>query len=140
MLEIEDLMLEGSSVVPMSTREVIQVLSAGTHHLVERLREMGSSTQGVRMPAEASIRDTDALGGPVRNRAQTVDEPASASLLPRVSLGPADDVASTANASTARDEGRDARDIEPHLQSSDYLYDYVVLGLLDIVASIRVPV
>jgi hypothetical protein len=136
MLELEDLMLDGSPVDPMSTREVIQVLNAGTH-LVERLREMGAPAQGDRMPAETSIRDTDALGGPVRDRAQSVDEPASAHLLPRVSLGPGDDVARTANASTVRDEGRDTR--EPQLRSSDYLYDYVVLGLLDMIASTRVP-
>ena len=84
------------------------------------------------MPAEASTRDTDVLGGPVRARAQSADELAAASLLPRVSIGPADEVARTANASTARDEGRDRRDSEPELRSSDYLYDYVVLGLLDV--------
>jgi hypothetical protein len=137
MLEIEDLMLEDSSVDPMSTHELIQVLNAGAYHLVERLMEMGYPAQGGRMPAEASVRDTDALGVPVRDSNQSVDEPVSASLLPRVSLGLAEDVPRTANASAARDEGRDTREIEPQLQSSDYLYDYVVLGLLDRVASIR---
>ena len=130
MLEIEDLMLDGPPVDPMSKREVVQVLSAGTYHLVETLRAMGSPSQGGHMLAEASIRDIDVLGGSVHARAQSADEPASAPLLPRVSLGPTDDVAAT------EDEGLDTRDTEPELRSSDYLYDYVVLGLLDMVASI----
>ncbi len=135
MLEIEDLMLDGSPVDPMSKREVIQVLNAGTHHLVETLREMGSPAQGGRMPAEVSLPANDTLAGRVPARAQGADEPASAPPLPRVSLGPTDKVARTANASTADDEGRHTRDMEPELRSSDYLYDYVVLGLLDMVAS-----
>jgi hypothetical protein len=125
MLEIEDLMLDGSPVDPMSAREVIQVLSAGADRLVERLREMGAPAQR-RGPAEADIRDTDAPGSAGRDQAP----------LPRLRLGPADDAAMTANAFAARDEGTDTRDIEPQLRSSDYLYDYVVLGLLDMAASI----
>jgi hypothetical protein len=135
MLEIEDLMLDGSPVDPMSTREVIQVLNAGAHHLAETLRQMGSPAQGG-LPANAPRRDTDVLGAPAR--AHSADAPAAATLLPRVSLGPADDVVPTANASGARDEGRDIRDSEPVLQSSDYLYDYVVLGLLDVVGGMRI--
>ena len=138
MLEIEDLMLDGSQVDPMSKRDVIQVLNAGAHHLAETLRQMGCPAQGGRMPAEAPTRDADVLGGPVRGRAQSADEPAAATLLPRVSLGPAGDMARTANAFAPRDEGRDTRSSEPELRSSDYLYDYVVLGLLDVVGGIRI--
>ena len=47
-----------------------------------------------------------------------------------------DDAAVTANASGAGDAGRDTEDIEPPLQSSDYLFDYVVLGLLEVVAGV----
>jgi hypothetical protein len=133
MLEIEDLMLDGSLLDPMSKHEVIQVLSAGTHDLLETLRVMGSPGQDGRVLAEASIRDIDALDRPARASA---DEPASAPLLPRVSLGPTDDVAQSAKASATQDGGLDMRDTEPELRSSDYLYDYVVLGLLDMVASI----
>jgi hypothetical protein len=125
MLEIEDLMLDGSPVYSMSKREVIQVLNAGTHHIMETLREVGSPFQGSRMPAEASIRDIDVLDHG-REPTQSSDEPALAPPLPRVSLGPTDEV----------DEGRDTREIEPQLRSSDYLYDFVVLGLLEMVAGI----
>lgn len=133
MLEIEDLMLDGSPVDPMSTREVIQVLGAGVDRLAERLREMGAAAQ-VRGPVEADNRDNDAPGGAVRDRAQSDRVPAGAAPLPLLSLGPVDDAAATANASGAGDDGRDTRDIGPPLQSSDYLFDYVVLGLLEVVA------
>lgn len=137
MLEIEDLMLDGSPADPMSTREVIQVLNAGAHHLAETLRQMGSPAQGGRMPAERSTSDTDVPSGVVRAHDQSADALAAATLLPRVSLGPANDAARTANASAARDEGQDTRDSEPELRSSDYLYDFVVLGLLDVVGGMR---
>lgn len=139
MLEVEDLMLDGSPVDSMSTREMIQLLNAGGQRLGETLRQMGSPAQGGRTPAEASARDNGAFGGdPVRPPAQVAGEPAAAKVLPRVSLGPADDVARTENASAARDEHRDTRDSEPELRSSDYLYDYVVLGLLDVVGGMRI--
>ena len=126
MLEIEDLMLDSSPVYSMRKREVIQVLNGGAHHLIEMLKQMGSSETG-RMRAEASIRDND-LAGYGRAPAQSAEEPASAPLLPRVSLGPTDEV----------DEDRDMREIEPQLRSSDYLYDYVVLGLLEMAAGIGI--
>jgi hypothetical protein len=138
MLEIEDLMLDGSPVDSMSTREVIQLLNAGAHHLAGMVRQLGSPAQGARMPAKAPTPETDVLGGPVAARAQSADALAAATPLPRVSLGPADDVTRIANASGARDEGRDIRDSEPVLQSSDYLYDYVVLGLLDMVGGMQI--
>ena len=70
MLEIEDLMLDGSPVDPMSTREVIQVLGAGVDRLAERLREMGAPTQD-RGPVETDNRDNDVPGGAVpRSRAE----------------------------------------------------------------------
>jgi hypothetical protein len=134
MLEIEDLMLDGSPVEPMSKREVIQVLSAGILHFAEALREMGSPPQGRGMPTTVT-RDSNVPDDPARTRAESGDEPASAPLLPRLSLGPADAAARTADASAGRDEGYDARDVWPELRSSDYLYDYVVLGLLDMVSS-----
>jgi hypothetical protein len=133
MLEIEDLMLDGSPVDPMSTREVIQVLGAGVDRLAERLRAMGAPAQG-RGPVEADRRDNDAPGGSVRDRAQSARAHAVATPLPLISLGPVDDAAVNANASGASDDGRDTSDIGPPLRSSDYLFDYVVLGLLDVVA------
>lgn len=133
MLEIEDLMLDGSPVDSMSTREVIQVLNAGAHRLAETLRQAGSAPQDGRMPARGSTGDTDVPGGPVRTHNQSADELAAATLLPRVRFGPTDDAARTGSASAARDEGHDTRGNEPELLSSDYLYDFVVLGMLDVV-------
>ena len=41
----------------------------------------------------ASIRETDVLGDSLRNIAESTGEPASGPVLPRVSLGPTDDIA-----------------------------------------------
>ncbi len=65
------------------------------------------------------------LGDPGGARVKNAGDPASAAQLPRVSLGP-----------EADEEDRDTRDTEPELRSSDYLYDYVVIGLLDVIGSI----
>jgi hypothetical protein len=135
MLEIEDLMLAGSPVEPMSKREITPVLGAGIFHLAERLKEMGAPPQGRRM-ATTLRRDTDVSADSALAHAESGNEQVSTSPLPRLSLGPADDFARTRHASAARDEDSDAKDIWPDLQSSDYLYEYVVLGLLDIVGSI----
>ena len=137
MLEIEDLMLDGSPVDPMSTSEVLQVLNASVGRLAESLRQMGSPRQVDRMQAEPSTPATDVLRAPATAGVQSPDDPTGATLMPRVSLGPASSGTMTANNSVPRDAGRDTRDSEPQLQSSDYLYDYVVLGLLDAVGGMR---
>lgn len=123
MLEIEDLMLDGPPLDSISAREVIHVLNAGAHRLADTLMRMGSAQKG-RTPAEP-FPDTAPLTGSVRGRAGSVDE-AAASVMPRVSLGPSDSVALVV------DESPDSRSRAPELLASDYLYDYVVLGFLDV--------
>ena len=137
MLEIEDLMLDSSPIDLMSMREVIQVLNGGAHRLIEMLREIGSPLRSGHMAVAASIRETDVLGDSLRNIAESTGNPASGPVLPRVSLGPTDDIAGSAQAFVgAAGEGWETRGMMPELQSSDYLYDYVVLGLLDMVGRI----
>jgi len=49
-----------------------------------------------------------------------------------VRFGPARDVIAIAKGSSAREGGTEAAESWPELLSSDYLYDYVVLGFLDV--------
>ncbi len=136
MLEIEDLMLDGSPADPMSTPELVQMLNASGHQLAETLIRMGSAAQGGRMPTDVSSRNADMLDSPVSPGGQSADEPAAA-ILPRLSLGPSDDGGPTANVATARSNDGGTGTSEPELKSSDYLYDYVVLGLLEVVGGMR---
>jgi hypothetical protein len=131
MLEIEDLMLDDSPIEPISIAELIQILNAGGQNLAETLRRMGSPVQEGRMP-DGFNRNGDMPGALVRTGAQSADE-STAGILPRVTLGPADDVSRRANLSAPRTEDGAMERSEPELKSSDYLYDYVVLGLLDVV-------
>ncbi len=135
MLEIEDLMLDDSPIEPMSIAELSRILNAGGHNLAETLRRMGSPVQDGRMP-DGSNRNGDMLGGVVRTGAQSADE-SIAGILPRVTLGPADDMSRIANVSGRLTEDGAMDRSEPELTSSDYLYDYVVLGLLDVVGGMR---
>lgn len=135
MLEIEDLMLGGSSVELTTTREVIDVLNSGGYHLVEMLRQLGFPTQAGPTDGEAPAPDRDMVA--VTAHAQIPNAPAAVALPPRVSLGPGDDVAGAPNSYAARDEERDRNDNAPELRSSDYLYDYVVLGLLDVLSETK---
>jgi hypothetical protein len=135
MLEIEDLMLDDSPVDLMSIPELIRILNAGGHHLAETLRRMGSPAEDGRMQDGANP-TTELLGSLARTGAQSADE-STAGILPRVTLGPADHMELTANVSAPRNvDGRTGSN-EPELKSSDYLYDYVVLGLLDVVGGMR---
>jgi hypothetical protein len=136
MLEIEDLMLDGSTVDSINNVELTQVLKAGAHNLVEVLRRVGSGAQDSRVPPEASDGEPDLLGHPVRARAQGTDVSGAASVLPRVSFGPAHDGVASARHSPAREEALEGVQREPELRSSDYLYDYVVLGFLDVLGGI----
>ena len=62
---------------------------------------------------------------------------AEATDLPRVSFGPARAAPASAGQSPARDERLEGIQREPELLSSDYLYDYVVLGVLDVLGGTR---
>lgn len=132
MLEIEDLMLDGSPADSMTTFELTQVLSGGAHNLVDALRRMGSGPQPVAKPAETIGGEPEPLADRVGARVEGTDMPVAGTPLPRVSFGPAHGAVAAAAAFPARDEGAEAIHREPQLQSSDYLYDYVVIGFLDL--------
>jgi hypothetical protein len=131
MLEIEDIMLDASSLDPMSTAEVVQVLRGRAHRLAEALARMGSRKEG-RATAESFAADTEVSAGSVGRAPDGGRDEPSITHLPRVRLGPADSVAALADASAVGPEHPDARPRELELQASDYLYDFVVLGLLDV--------
>jgi hypothetical protein len=135
MLEIEDLMLDGSPADSMTTFELTQVLNAGVHNLVDALRRMGSGPHAVAKPAET-------VGGEPESEIRRVGAPVEGTDMPgatplaRVSFGPARG-AIAADAFPASGVGAEAIPSEPELQSSDYLYDFVVLGLLDLLGGHR---
>jgi len=137
MLEIEDVMLDGPPVELMSRREVTSVLSAHAHDLGDTLRRMGAPGLGDGLPVGASADDADVLDGSVHALTQNAVESVEDIALPRLSLGPEDELPRTTTASTAPDADRDALGDEPELQSSDYLYGYVVLGWLDVAGGIK---
>lgn len=131
MLEVEDLMLDAPLLDPLNDLQLTQVLSAvaaGGHNLTEVLLRFGfDGRDGGARPAPAAGK-TD-LPVPVGAGA---DVPAPAALLPRVRFGPAHDPVAAAAGSPARDGGPEAAESGPELLSSDYLYDYVVLGFLEV--------
>jgi len=130
MMEIEDLILENPLVAPMSTDEVVQVLTSSGRRLAETLKQMASSPSvDHRTSAEGFSSDADGLGG---TKNSFVQSDATDPLLPRVSLGPTDDGTGSVGAFAAPDEGRPNGKTYPELRSSDYLYDYVVLGFLGV--------
>ena len=133
MLEIEDVILEASRVDPMSVHDMVQLLQADAHRVVEILRQTGSHAQ-IRQRLHAVFgSETNVRGVLAVNHG--ADAVIGATGLPRVSFGPAGDAARTAAAFSVHDNGRDATNNDPELQSSDYLYDYVMLGILDVIAA-----
>jgi hypothetical protein len=91
---------------------------------------MGSGQQAFRTPAANP-------GGEVGARAahdlmETTDEPLTTMLMPRLSFGPADTEGVAPAQSPGTDKRAEASQREPELLASDYLYDYVVLGFLDV--------
>jgi hypothetical protein len=136
MLEIEDLMLEDSTVDSINTVELTQVLKAGARNLVDVLRRIGSSAQDGAVAAEPPVGQTDLFGHPVGVRARPSDGPREVPVLPRVSFGPAHDGVVATDQPPPSDAERNRVAREPELTSSDYLYDYVVLGFLDLLGGI----
>jgi hypothetical protein len=137
MLEIEDLMLDSAPADSMNTFELTQVLSAGARDFFDALRRSGSGAQTGPGPAQTSDGQIDSRRSSVRQDSNATGSPGTASGLPRVTFGPAHDAVAAARQSPARDEGPEGDRREPELKSSDYLYDYVVLGFLDVLGGIR---
>jgi hypothetical protein len=137
MLEIEDLILEGSSISSMNTSELSQFLASGAHGLVEALQQMGSAERAARTPGAKPSSEADLRAG--RALTETKDEPLAAILIPRLSFGPADNEEVVTPQSFGNNERVDTAQSESELSPSDYLYDYVVLGFLDLLGSNRRP-
>ncbi len=132
MLELEDIMLDGLPTDSISTLELTRVLSSGGHNLVEVLRRIGSDAPGGPVAVETSDGQPE-----LRGRAESTQGSGAATALPRVSLGPAHDVAASACQFTGHNGRPESIQPEPELTSSDYLYDFVVLGFLDVLGGIR---
>jgi len=130
MLEIEDLMLDGPPVGLLSDIQLAQVLTAVAgrgRNLADALLLFGTGEPDVGAPAAVPV------GESAFSSASHFEAPApSVALLPRVRFGPARDVIAIAKGSSAREGGTEAAESWPELLSSDYLYDYVVLGFLDV--------
>jgi hypothetical protein len=135
MLEIEDLILDGWDGSPLdsiSLRQVTEALRANVNPFVETLLRIVWRTEVDRTPVESHTPGAAARVGHVSAGAQGADEPSTPAML-HVILGPPGD------ASTAAGDAREGRQREVELQASDYLYDYVVLGFLDVLGGIRHP-
>ena len=120
MLEIEDLMLDGLAVDPLSDVQLTRMLSAVAgrgHDLADVFLRFGSNG-----------RDGDGAPDAARPAFEPPgDAPAPTDVLPRLRFGP--DPEEAVNGSPWRDG--DGGGAGPELTSSDYLYDLVVLGFLD---------
>jgi hypothetical protein len=103
MLEMEDLILDGPPVDPINHRDPVGMLIA----VAGRWLDFAAALQ--RLGSDGR----DGESSPVT--AETDRHPR---LLPRVHLAP--------------EEPAEATDADPELTSSDYLYDFVVLGFLDL--------
>jgi len=130
MLEIEDLILEGSSTSSMNTSELNQLLTTSTHVLVQTLQQMGSGQQAMRTPAAKTNREVDLRTS--HDLRGNKDEPVTDMLMPRLSFGPADNEEVVQAQSPGTNGRGETVQSDPELLPSDYLYDYVVLGFLDL--------
>jgi len=125
MLEIEDLILDGARTDSMSDEELHALMNSGPHNVVDALRRLGST-------ANHGLTETE-IGRPWNGRGKA---PGTASGgFPRITLGWNSSETSGTNRSTNGTGGSGVNYPEPELKSSDYLYDYVVLGLLTLIGS-----
>ena len=122
MLEIEDLMLDAPPVDPLTDFQLTQMLSA--------VAGRGYDFADVFLQFGADGRD----GGPESTLPAFMEAPSvsagATQPLPRLRFGP--DTIGTTDGSPARDVDAGTGDSGPQLASSDYLYDLVVLGFLDV--------
>ncbi|HEX2226467.1 MAG TPA: hypothetical protein VHM64_04965, partial [Candidatus Binatia bacterium] len=128
MLELEDLMLDAPSAPLLDDAQLGELLSA----VAANSRDLIHAT----LRFASDERDgTGAAASGGQSREQAVNAGAGsarpeATLLPRVSFGPASNLVQP-TPSTADANGGNGAEAEPQLLPSDYLYDYVVLGFLD---------
>ena len=133
MLELEDLMLDAPLIDLLDDLQLIELLGAADwRDLVRTLLRFGSDRVEY-----SGNHSTEVAGGPSvcdltgRIGADT-DVPAAAVLLPSVRFGPTNVPLVARAESPANSNGEKVIKCWPELLSSDYLYDYVVLGLLDL--------
>ncbi len=122
MLEIEDLMLDGLPVDPLTDFQLTRMLTAVAgrgYELANVLLRFGSNGGGggPESPLPAFVESRGDSAGPTE-------------LMPRLRFGP--DTIEATDGSPARDGDSATTDPGPELASSDYLYDLVVLGFLDV--------
>jgi hypothetical protein len=127
MLEIEDLMLDGPPVGPLTDFQLTEMLGAVVprgYGLADMFLRFGANGRdgGPEAPLRASLESR----GDSRGRTE---------LLPRLRFGP-DSIDGTDGSPDAVSSPPGSG---PELTSSDYLYDLVVLGFLDVLAR-SVPV
>jgi hypothetical protein len=103
MLEMEDLILDGPPVDPINQHDLVGMLIA----VAGRWLDFAAALQRL---------GSDRRNGESAPVTAEIDRPAP--LVPRVHLGP--------------EEAVEATEPDPELISSDYLYDFVVLGFLDL--------
>jgi hypothetical protein len=121
MLEIEDLMLEDASVASIGELDLIQLLGAGLTNLLDVLGRLGSEARNGGLVLATITKTPELFAGPNASKTPMPE-------LPRVSFG-----SGLGGANGQRSHPESARR-EPDLNSSDYLYDYVVIGILDILS------
>jgi hypothetical protein len=131
MLEIEDLMLGGSPPDSVSISQLAELRNAGLHNIVAVLRRFGSGVQVAADPEEKLANEVDAVLSP-----EATPLKQSHNDLPRLSFGSPHNGSPDGYASKAQYDGAQSFQYEPQLKSSDYLYDYVVLGLFDAVGAL----
>ena len=120
MLEVEDVMLDGAAVDPLTDFQLTQMLSAVAgrgYDLADVFLRFGSNGRDGAPNA--------ALPAVVPSGSET---PGSTDRLPRLRFGP--EPVDGTDGSPSRDG--DGTGPGPELTSSDYLYDLVVLGFLDV--------
>jgi hypothetical protein len=121
MLELEDLMLDDLSIGITTISELLQIVGAATPpRLADALMQLGTRGEsGSSAPAPtASYHSTPG----------SAQAPGEVIELPRMRLGP-----EPSNGTEAYGTGDGAK-AWPELASADYLYDFVVLGLLDVLS------
>jgi hypothetical protein len=118
----------------MRLREIAAILTAEANRLATVLVRTGAAGQTVsdaatRDQADATARENAFVASPAAE--------APPVQLPRVQFGPrpGDGIAA---ASPENRDSRDAALADIQLKGSDYLYDYVVVGLLDVLADLDV--
>ena len=127
MLELEDLMLDAPATALLNDAQLAELLSAvaaNSRSLIAATLGFASGEGNGSAPPPAAAENG---GDPV---SAAVSARTAATGLPRISLRPSSDPMEPSG-SSASHNGPNIPEPELQLLSSDYLYDYVILGFLD---------